>query len=213
MFIASKNSGSKVFHNQYCSYVKQMSLENKRFFYTEDEARAAGFRKCSCCSGMKRHYEKEKSEIVEFSLKHNIKVEYSGDVIDVDTAIASWRIVTTGPKHHLKLLHANDEIFRICDKTGDKVKHNYHKQNVNYTKIMGYLRYIVKHDDWKIENAGRGYKNMPHKTKKQKKAYNAAKARDRKRAINMVCNIIERLNYEEQLAMSGAGEQQMRGWN
>lgn len=38
MFIASKNSGSKVFHNQYCSHVKQMSLENRRVFYTEDEA-------------------------------------------------------------------------------------------------------------------------------------------------------------------------------
>lgn len=195
MFVASKNGKEKVYHMDTCGHVKQMTDENKLFFYTEQEVKEAGFRACNDCSKMARQYKKEKKAIQDICSKNNISVELYDGEIHVDTCIESWKIVTTGKKQRLILFHANKGIYRLKKTAKGRVLHDYHLQKDVHSKtIAKYLRYIIKHDEWLVSGARENqYKSIKRNSKKNRNKYNAEKKKAKKQAVFRVCNMIERL--------------------
>ena len=183
VIIASEKSNQKIYHKDMCYHAEQISDENKIFFYTEKEARDAGYRACNCCNRFAKRYRQEHRAIKDICSKHNIKVKFYDGAVYVDTCVDSWKVIITERKHSLVLLHANGEIYQLNPIVNGMVVHNYHLQKDFFaTTIVSYLNYIWKHDEW-IINGGRDSK---YGGKKKAKSH----------AIHRVCNMIERLEYE-----------------
>lgn len=195
MFVASKCGKEKVYHVDTCGHVKHMTEGNRILFYTEQEAKAAGFRACNCCSKMARQYKREKKAIEDICSKNNISVKLYDGELHIDTCIESWKIVITERKHRLVLLHANKGIYRLKQKANGIVLHEYHLQKNVYSRtIEKYLKYILQHDEWLISGARENqYKSMNHNSRRNKSKYNAEKKKAKKQAVLRVCNMIERL--------------------
>ena len=182
MFAASKHGKLKVYHVDTCSHAKQIHDDNKLLFYTEKEARAAGFVACNCCSKMARKYRKEKNAIQDICSKHNVKVQLYDGALYIDTCIESWKIVITERKQCLVLLHANKGVYRAKPKVNGRVVHEYHLQkDIRATTIAKYLKYIWKHDEWLVSGSRENqYKTMCSNTTRGRAKYKAEKKKAKK---------------------------------
>lgn len=195
MFVASKCGKQKVYHVDTCGHVKHMTEGNRILFYTEQEAKEAGFRACNCCSKMARQYRKEKKAIADICSKNNISVKLYNGELHIDTCIESWKIIITERKRCLVLLHANKGIYRLKKTENGMVVHDYHLQkNIHATTIVKYLKYILKHDDWLVSGGRENhYKSIQRNSRKNRNKYNAGKKKAKRQAVLRVCNMIERL--------------------
>ncbi len=198
MYISSKSHGEKIYHTQLCTYARRMKPENKKAFYTVEEAIANGCRACNCCSVMGRKYQKEKKAIQNFARENRMKLWIDNNVVYIETETAAWKIIPIGKTKKIGLYHANMENYRFCKKEKGKIIHNYHFQKgVKADSIMGFLKYIKSHDEWR-ESIKDDYKMLPTRTKGQRKKYKEAKDRAKKRAVGKVLNMIEVMKVERE---------------
>ncbi len=161
-----------------------------------EEARSIGYQYCSICSPISARFKKEKLEIQEFAKKHNLKVYVYDDAVYVNTQVAGWKIVQEGQNKKLHLYHENAfQIYRKLPMKNGKLVKEYHQQWASSGTILGFLEYIVDHDDWKHEQAN-SYKKYPKKTKSQRKKYKAAKNRAKSESVRRVLNLIEEMERE-----------------
>ncbi len=200
MYICSKHSRTKIFHNNQCRCVKRIRKNNRMSFMKADEARDLGFQYCSICSPISIRYKKEELEILEFAKKHNLKVYLYDDAVYVSTQVAGWKIVQEGQNKKIHLYHENaTQIYRKLPMKNGKLVKEYHQQWASSSTILGFLEYIADHDDWKYEQAN-SYKRFPKRTKSQRKKYKAAKNRAKADSVRRVLNLIEemeRINPEK----------------
>ena len=198
MFVMSKTCGTKIYHHNWCRYEKRIRDCNKVYYPLEKEVREKGYKACNCCSEMSKQYREEKKEIDNFINKNDMTVRLDDNQLYIDTKEASWKIVVDSLEKRYVLYHENRVPFRNCIQKDGTIRRPYHLQgDVTANTIMEYIRYIHAHDKWKASTYDR-YKQMPRDTKKQKKAYYKEKRKARKKAILRVCNLIEKLCYEQE---------------
>lgn len=203
MYYASKSHGERIYHEQFCTYVRRMKVENRIHFYTMEEAVGKGYRECNCCSFIGKKYHKELKEISLFAKDNHIKVWFVDGEVYIETRIGAWKITSPGKSKKIFLNHANAENFLFCKKENGKIIHTYHAQSdISSKTIMGYLRYIDKHDRWR-ESVMYEYRKMPTSTKKQKKKYKNAKRKANRRAAWNVLNMIETIRVEREYFANG----------
>ena len=203
MYFASKSHGEKIYHDQFCSYVRRMKKDNRLPFYTKEEAHEKGYRACNCCSFMGKKYRKELKSISSFAKDNHMRIWLYDNEVYIETRIAAWKILNPGKSKKLYLYHANTENFRFCKKKKGKIVRTYHAQrDVVASTILEYLNYINEHDAWR-ESVVDDYKKMPTYTKRQKRRFNQAKQKAQKRAVGRVFNMIEAMKVEREYQERG----------
>lgn len=197
MIIDTKN---KVYHRSECSCLRKVSKKNQEEknmnifdFYVQ------GFKPCSVCSPLLRQYEIEKDEIRKFCVANGLSYRIRDESLLIDTYVSSWKIIyTLKNRRWLRLYHENTQLYYKCNSVNGEIIKSYHNQeSAHSSTILGYLKYIVEHDNYKYKNSTR-YKKMNKNTKTKKYLYDRAKKRDEKARVLRVCNVIEQLQQEKE---------------
>lgn len=127
-----------------------------------------------------------------FAEKYQIQLEYDRTDLYILTDMAAWKITYSSKYDRFKLLHSP---FGERQLTMDQAKTaHYHVQGDVPRGQLPYkdLEYIYKHDKAKkIENDN--YKNLPHRTKKEKKYYRQAEHREQRRSANRMWDLLTQL--------------------
>lgn len=198
MYFYSKKSHNKIVHLNNCSYVLHMDRESKGQFANLEEAREAGYQLCKCCAPISKYYKSEYFKIKEYAAKNGLAFYLNDGVLIIQTPYSKWKIITNGHKNYIFLYHKNT--YKKCRE--NTLVPGYHSQSVRRSTIMGYLKYIVEHDNYRLNNPeyhGPVYVEPPRKgTKRYKKEKKRERKRERYQSVMRVLALIEKeTNYRQ----------------
>lgn len=147
MVFYSAKSGGKVFHLSHCKIVRRICKENKGQFADPEAARQAGYRMCSCCAPVGVRLRRERDAVCRFCQEKGLTCRMEDGQLHICTPKSEWRIIVGGKANKLFLYHKNtyDKRERVPSAVP-----GYHAQAFRCKTIMGYLDYIVQHDDFRI---------------------------------------------------------------
>jgi hypothetical protein len=174
--IISINDRKKIFHRKGCFYEKRILPKNKMEI-TEEKALKSGYCGCKYCSGLKGY----KRLSAKIEKKKNLKIMYDGktDTLYITTEIGAWKIFKVEKLgillYHRNFYLGNENLIQL-------INSKYHRQkDVGITKTLDQIvNYIRKHDTAKmLINAGE-IKRLPKSTKKERRYYRKAVAKDRR---------------------------------
>ena len=148
MIFANKNSVKKIIHVKDCLYLKNKKQKNIIVFSDMRDAFKNGYTLCKKCNPIKKQYFKEEALVTNFAKANKLKVELREQEINIQSNQEQWKIVVACDGYGITLYHKNTD-----NRHSDNYVPNYHLQVVEKESIVGYLEYIVKHDDCKIKNA------------------------------------------------------------
>lgn len=168
MVFYSTKSNKKVFHLPHCKIQCRIQKEYKMKFDSEQEARAAGFRMCKCCSVVGMRLRREQVAVNEFCQKHCIELSLKDGYIQVSNGLGNWRIIVRGKRNQLFLYHKN-----TYEKHEDipSIIPGYHSQAIRSKTIIGYLDYIVQHDKFREREKEKKEKEKKKMQKLRRDAY------------------------------------------
>ncbi len=194
MYYFNKKSSKKIIHLIECFHVHNNEIDNIGWFETLSEAYDRGYRLCKHCNPLYMHYKKESNEILEFCRKNGMAVNLKNKCISITSVRSKWKIALD-KMNRIVLYHKNDF---TTDKDYLSEINGYHLQrDVRRVTIMGYLNYIIEHDNFRMYNPLYipKKKEPPKKgTKRYKKNQRKIKNYQRKMEIKNVLNLIESLN-------------------
>lgn len=196
MYVISNNS--KIFHNNECVHARKIKPHNRVLAYRAKEFTKQGYHMCQFCSKLGKKYRGEKNAIQTFIQDKNMKVWYENNTIYIENGFVAWKITDENNNGKMALYHSNSENYKLLKKEKGKIVHNYHHQtSANSETIIGFLKYIFKHDNWRIQKLDE-YKNMPQVTKKQKFKYNLEKKKSERAKIRNVLNLLDMISAERE---------------
>lgn len=188
MLYYSRGSRQKVFHQPDCRYAKKRGGQWSEF-RSPDEAHAAGYRECRCCDPIGYLYYKEKNTINKICQKSDIICRQQEGRLWVETSLSGWCMESRKYGRSLALYHRNTDIERKQDPNCPIL--GYHLQNAKSSTISKYLRYIEKHDCYRLihpDYAAAHRRSYSKKGTKRKKH-----AREKRRARNAEAQRVEDL--------------------
>ena len=191
MYCYSKTSGRKVVHKNDCYHLRRTPKEKKGWFYTLEEAQAAGYRLCRNCSRAAEKYQSEKEEIERFCSQNEIACHTQDETIVIVTPYSKWKIIFAGGR--MFLYHKNSQ-KRVSDR--ESPVPGYHSQAVHEDTIIAYLRYVIKHDEYRFGEQSYVQREKI-RGKKGTKRYNKAKQqrkREHRYEVRRVLNLIDSLS-------------------
>jgi len=201
--IYSRYSREKLMHHNSCHVIRRIKKAN-RIPMDLEEATKKGLHFCKHCSRMLNRYYKEKNEIDKFCRANGIIISIYDDVtMQVISRKDCWRIIidTTTNNNAIFLYHKNSR-RHLKNKKKENVE-GFHKQKETSRSIMGYLRYIKEHDDFRDEHPCTEVKTKEaeKKHKKGSKSYKrkmaTKKNNERAASIIRVRALIEELAVME----------------
>lgn len=149
-------------------------------------------------------YRKYVFQIEQYAKANNIQIEYDGTDLYVLTDMAVWKIAYGYHYDWFKLLHCP---FAGKALTMEEAKTAHYHVQADVPRNQSpykHLRYIAKHDEAKkIEQID--YKNLPQRTKKQKKYYRQAENRAKRKSVSRVLDLFAELEAKEGLAKVSFG--------
>lgn len=150
MVYASIKSREKVFHLPHCKIHPRINRDYRITFDTAAQARAEGFRMCNCCSIIGMRLRKEQASVDEFCKKNKLTyLLWDGELL-VKAPNSDWKIIVNGREKKMFLYHKNK--FRSPSDDESMIP-GYHSQAIRHKTILGYLQYIVAHDDFRQKEA------------------------------------------------------------
>ena len=145
-----KKSKRNIIHHSGCRYFADHTAGNWGSFDTLEDALAAGYRQCKCCSPVGRQYQKERHQILRLCASEGLSCYQADGRIFVTTPTSNWIILACGKKNHLFLYHKNTQFHP--KETQDCLIPGYHSQAIRKKTICGYLEFIVSHDKFRYTN-------------------------------------------------------------
>ncbi len=144
-------------------------------------------------------YRKYAFKIAQCVQENNIQIEYDGTDLYVITDMAAWKIVYVHRYDWFKLLHCPFDGKALTMEEAKTAHYHVQGDVPIYQSPHKHIRYIIKHDAAKkIEQTG--YKNLPHRTKKQKKYYRQAENRAKRKSIRRVQDLFAELDAKKESA-------------
>lgn len=199
MFVYSKLSSRKIAHSQHCRFIIGKNKDRLGFFHTSEEAIAAGYRLCKCCTHAAKLFGKYRSRALRYCKEKDYKISFLNDVIDIETPFSKWKIVLSKNGDAFVLYHRNSIYVWTNEKERFK---GYHYQNVTNHDLIMLLDYISRHDSYRKVNPFQCSLFLPEKKKpasgrksKRKKGRikKEQKRKKKKKMVNMVYKILDRL--------------------
>lgn len=191
----SMESTSMVYHRAECRYARKILTKNRMQLNWED-AEQKGYRPCACCDGALFLYSSERDAIRNYAEMFQMNVDLKDNKIYVRTDVGCWKIVYKIRDQKFILLHRNYVSGRIS--LDDVEKAPFHRQTdiPEAGSIMKYLKYIRKHDEFK-QTLPKDYHQMPRDTRQQKRYYESAKRRAKRRSERRVDDLFELIERKE----------------
>ena len=186
---ADKNN--KVYHKQGCFYEKRMKPKY-RLGIDKVKARRQHFRECKYCAGLQGEVNIRRQTLNK--KENDIKLSYDKktDTVYIETAIGFWKVYRDSENGKYNLFHRN-KYYKNMDievaKRGEYHRQRDVKSTESFEKI---LNYVIAHDKAK-QIIREDYRKLPRTTKRQKKYYEIAKKRERKKEIIRVYKRIDDL--------------------
>ena len=189
-YICGKSS-NKIVHYKSCRYVKMIPDKNKKFFNSAKEAEDAGYVQCKYCSYIQKYLRKENTELEKYCKAKGIYFYFGrkDGSLDIISKSGKWKIIVNGRKNLIWLYHKNSHGF---DKNDSFIK-GYHSQKVRSSTLMGYMKYIVEHDEYRAANPL--YSSQKSNTVKGSRKWKKQQKREKKiRKMQGVRYVTELLN-------------------
>lgn len=199
MLIYQKKSSRKIVHYSGCKYLNRSSSSAWGTFDTIEEAHAAGYRICKCCSPIARHFREERSQILQYCATEGLSCYQADGMVKVTTPYSQWKIITSGKKNQMFLYHKNTNPYWKDD--GEiSIVPGYHSQAVRKHSIADYLKFIIAHDTYRKAHPAY-FPKQPKTakppaikgTKRWHKEQNRASRLKRRNEIHNVLNLIDQL--------------------
>lgn len=199
--VVSMEAKNMVYHRAECRYAKKIYKRNK-MLVPKQAAEKQGYRPCKCCDSMNFFYQLGKEEITSYAQEKNMNLDFKDGKIYVRTDAGCWKILYIKSIQKFILHHKNHVEGRIA--LEEIENGGYHRQwDVETAKsIMDYLQYIQKHDTYKPIMLS-DYHQLPRDSKEQKKYYNVARRRDKRRSarrVDMLFAMIESQHGMKQIS-------------
>lgn len=181
---SSKVSEKKrVYHKLGCVYAKRIKQDN-RLEISNYQAEERCYHECKHCSGLRGDVRTHKKNFHAWTRKYNMKFTYSkrNDILYVQTNIGFWKIFMREEVGGYLLFHRNT--YSADMDFNKAINGDFHRQrDVKITNSLDKLvDYIVAHDRAKLTILV-DYRNLPNRTKKQRKYYRAAERKEKRKAI------------------------------
>lgn len=165
-YVCGKSS-NKIVHDMNCRYVKMMPDKNKKYFGSLKEAEEAGYAHCKYCAYIQKYMRNEKKELESFCKPNGLYLMFNSKdgSLDVISRTGKWKVIVNGQRHFIWLYHKN---LHLSGNDPKAFVPGYHSQKICKSSLMGYMQYIVEHDNYRTETPL--YKNqMTGKGKQAKK--------------------------------------------
>jgi len=194
LYLYLKDGINRIYHLESCWHIKRSKVEKIGSFADFGECLLSGYKFCKHCNPVSKLYAKEKEEISKYIKENGIWVINKIAHIYVDTIKSQWLIVYDENKGKLRLYHQNE----WADKK-DSMIPGYHLQDAKSNTVVGYLKYVVAHDNYRKNNKpfipGPKLSEMKKGSKAWKKQAKKLKKRRNKKAANRVIRIIETFKF------------------
>ncbi len=149
-------------------------------------------------------YRKYVFQIEHYAKKNNIQIEYDGTDLYVITDMAAWKIAYGYHYDWFKLLHCPFDGKAITMEEAKTAHYHVQGDVPKDQSPYKHIQYIVKHDEAKkVEQID--YKNLPQRTKKQKKYYRQAENRAKRESVSRVLSLFAELEAKEGFARAALG--------
>ena len=144
-------------------------------------------------------YRKYVFQIEQYAKANNIQIEYDGTDLYVLTDMAAWKIAYGYHYDWFKLLHCPFDGKALSMEEAKAAHYHVQADVPRNQSPYKHIQYIAKHDEAKkIEQID--YKNLPQRTKKQKKYYRQAENRAKRKSVNRVLDLFAELEAKEGFA-------------
>lgn len=182
---------NKVYHKPGCYYAKRMQPKY-RIEMNKDRAIRHHFRECKYCAGLQGEIKVRKQTLEKKKNDLEVMYEEKTNTLYMTTAIGFWKVYMVPEIGEYVLYHRNT-YFKGMDieeaKRGEFHRQKDVKSTESFEKI---LNYVTAHDKAK-QIMKEDYRKLPRTTKRQKKYYEIAKKKERKKEIIRVYKRIEDL--------------------
>ena len=197
MYYYCKKSKKKIIHLGSCHHISNSDISGIASFNNIAEAERKGYRVCKHCAALKSFLNTEKAQIQKICKDNGISVNNGWAFLHVNTIYGQWKITFDEERNCLQLFHKN------TFETGKRSPiPNYHFQNHACDTIVGYLDYIIKHDDFRHANPLHIKQGKPKKPRKGSRAWNNLQKRNKhiqkKRSVYNVLQLIDNLQLQTQ---------------
>lgn len=192
MVYASTKSREKVFHLPHCKIHPRINRDYRITFDTPDKARAEGYRMCNCCSVIGMRLRKERAAVEEFCERNKLTyLLWDGEML-IKTPNSDWKIIINGRNKKMFLYHKNK--FRSPSDDESMIP-GYHSQAIREKTILGYLQYIVSHDDFRQKEAQARERKRNSKRDLRRNTHHIQRGKtNRKYSANRLYSILDSLS-------------------
>ena len=148
-YVCGKSS-NKIIHNMNCRYVKMMPDRNKNYYSSLKDAEEAGYVQCKYCAYIQKYIRNEKKELDGYCKPNGLYYMFNSadGSLDVISRTGRWKVIVNGQRHFIWLYHKN---IRNSSNDTKTFVQGYHSQKVRKSSLMGYMQYIVEHDNYRTE--------------------------------------------------------------
>ncbi len=184
----------KICHKEGCMYLNRIKSENI-FTITPAQAEQLHCYECRYCGGLIGDVRVHKPDFEKRRQEDGVCCTYDSksDTLYIGTEIGFWKIYSQKGTTQYLLFHRNK--YHKNMSFGEAICGEFHRQKdckptMSLNKL---LNYITRHDQAK-EIIKEDYRNLPQKTKKQKKYYRQAQKKAARRAENRVDQILSNID-------------------
>lgn len=195
--IYSKSLKVKVYHKPGCPYLKQIRSTNLASININQAFKEPTFCECKYCGGIKGYSKVFKKRKNRYKFEKGMRCYWDDETnaLYLMTDVGVWKLVFDRHIHQFILYHQNHSWWNLNRPIEKQFHTAFHRQSdvaptYNFDRIVDY---IYSHDrNRKIELED--YRKLPQKTKRQKKFYQAAKNRAKRREKKRMDKIFADLN-------------------
>ena len=190
--IVSDASRNKVYHRSGCMYETRISFAH-RMTLSPKKAMMYGYHECSCCGGLKGFMKVAGKNLntMGFNIGFNYLYDGKSDTLYLRTDMGFWKIYSIGEMRYV-LYHSS---CYDSAKSFTTLMHGvFHRQRdvLETDSVLSLVNYVIKHDEAK-KIMQEDYRNLPRRTKKQKRYYEQAKRKDRRAQIQRLDRLFDSL--------------------
>lgn len=180
---------SETFHEWWCPYKARIKIFT---MLDEQDARNKGYCECKFCRSTKGlAYRYRKWPLIGLDSFY----DPIDDALCFKTKAGFWKLIWYENELAWHLFHLNHGCFWENRPVKHMMRRTFHRQTDMQptSSVAKIANYIIKHDENYTRTDG-DYHKMPRTSKKQKKYYQQAKKRARKKSVRNVYKILDELN-------------------
>lgn len=130
--------------------MRRIKSEDIGEFNTSEEARENSYTQCKYCAPMGKYYRREYQSMKSCAVQNGLSFYLYDGAITIMTPHSKWKLITMGKKNRLHLLHKST----IKKEVKECIIPGYHSQSFYSPTIMGYMEFILEHDNYRLHNPG-----------------------------------------------------------